>query len=147
MSDKPSVTIISDGACRGNPGPGGYGTLIRTADGTRELIGAERATTNNRMELTGALEGFRTLSAPSRVHVITDSQYVVKGMTEWIHGWRRRQWRKADNKPVLNVDLWQALFAEAQKHDVTWEWVRGHAGHPDNERCDALANQAIDGLL
>ncbi len=143
-SDKPFITIISDGACRGNPGPGGWGTIVRKEEAEDELSGSLPRTTNNRMELTGVLEGLKTIHAPSRIHVITDSQYVVKGMTEWVAGWRRRNWRKADKKPVLNVDLWKALLQACAGHEITWEWVRGHNGHPDNERCDALANRAID---
>jgi len=144
--EKPSATIFSDGACRGNPGPGGYGIIIRDAQGERELSGGESKTTNNRMELTAVLSGLRKLSSPHRVHIVTDSQYVVKGMTEWIQGWVKRNWRRPDGKPVLNQDLWEALLRESERHDVTWEWIRGHAGHPENERCDRLATEAIESL-
>ena len=142
---EPAVEIYSDGACRGNPGPGGWGALLR-GDGTeKELFGGEAATTNNRMELTAVIRALEALKRPSRVKVYTDSQYVQKGISEWIRAWKRRGWRTADKKAVKNVDLWQALDALAARHHVEWHWVKGHAGHPENERADALANRGIDG--
>jgi len=137
------VTIYTDGACAGNPGPGGWAALL-VADGEeRELSGYEPATTNNRMELRAAVEALAALPEPSVVDLHTDSQYLRNGMAEWLARWKRNGWRTADRKPVKNVDLWQALDALAQRHVVHWHWVRGHAGHPENERCDALANEAI----
>jgi len=141
------VWIYTDGACRGNPGPGGWGALLRAADGKeRELSGAEAATTNNRMELTAAIMALRALTRPCRVVLTTDSEYVKKGITEWLPGWKRRGWRTAGRTPVKNADLWRALESEAARHQVSWHWVRGHAGHPENERADALANRAIDAM-
>ena len=137
------VTIYTDGACLGNPGPGGWAALV-IADGTvRELSGYEPQTTNNRMELRAAVEGLRALDDGTEVDLHTDSQYLRTGMAEWLARWKRNGWRTADKKPVKNVDLWQELDALAQRHAVRWHWVRGHAGHPENERCDALANDAI----
>jgi len=137
------VTIYTDGACAGNPGPGGWAALL-VADGEeRELSGYEPATTNNRMELRAAVEALAALPEPSVVDLHTDSQYLRNGMAEWLARWKRNGWRTADRKPVKNVDLWQALDALAQRHVVHWHWVRGHAGHPENERCEALANEAI----
>ena len=150
MSDRippPEVIIYTDGACRGNPGPGAWGALLRYRETEKELSGAEAATTNNRMELMGAIAALEALRKPSRVVLHTDSQYVLKGMTQWIRDWRARGWRTADKKPVKNVDLWQRLEAAASAHQVEWRWVRGHAGDPDNERVDALANRAIDQQL
>jgi len=142
------VWIYTDGACRGNPGPGGWGALLRSAGGhERELRGAEPATTNNRMELTAAIRALEALRQGCRVTLTTDSEYVKKGITEWLPGWKRRGWRTAGRTPVKNADLWQALEAAAARHQVTWHWVRGHSGHAENERADALANQAIDALL
>lgn len=142
------VWIFTDGACRGNPGPGGWGALLRSAGGhERELNGAEPATTNNRMELTAAIRALEALKNRCQVTLTTDSEYVKKGITEWLPGWKRRGWRTSGRTPVKNADLWQALEAAAARHDVQWHWVRGHSGHPENERADALANQAIDGLL
>lgn len=140
------VTIHTDGACRGNPGPGGWGALLRYRDQERVLRGGEPGTTNNRMEMLGAISALEALKRPSRVALYTDSQYVQKGITEWLPGWIRRGWRTADRKPVKNADLWQRLQAAAAPHRVSWHWVRGHAGDPDNERADALANEAIDEL-
>jgi ribonuclease HI len=137
------VTIYTDGACLGNPGPGGWAALIVTGDGRRELSGYAPATTNNRMELQAAVEGLAALAEPAEVDLHTDSQYLRNGMAEWLARWKRNGWRTADRKPVKNVDLWQALDALAHRHVVRWHWVRGHAGHPENERCDALANEAI----
>ncbi|HVP08224.1 MAG TPA: ribonuclease HI [Burkholderiales bacterium] len=138
------VEIYADGACRGNPGPGGWGVLLRAGGREKELHGGEAQTTNNRMELTAVIEGLRALKRPSQVRVYTDSQYVQKGISEWIHAWKRRGWRTADKKPVKNEDLWRALDEAARRHRVQWHWVRGHAGHPENERADALANRGID---
>ena len=138
------VSIFTDGACRGNPGPGGWGAIL-VADGTeKELSGFEPATTNNRMELGAAIEGLKALTRPCTVQLFTDSKYVQQGMNSWLANWKRNGWRTADKKPVKNVDLWQQLDTLVQTHQVTWHWVKGHAGHPENERCDALANAAID---
>lgn len=146
MAPAPSVELYCDGACLGNPGPGGWAFLlrVRTVDGVREkeAAGHEPDTTNNRMELTAALRGLAALSRPCRVELVCDSQYVVKGLTSWLKGWKAAGWRKADRAPVLNADLWQALDAEAARHQVTARWVRGHAGHPENERVDQLAREA-----
>jgi ribonuclease HI len=139
------VEIYADGACKGNPGPGGWGVLLRSGDSERELYGGEPDTTNNRMELTAVIRGLEALKRRCRVRLYTDSQYVQKGISSWIHDWKRRAWRTADKKPVKNVDLWQRLDALASGHDVEWHWVKGHAGHPENERADALANRAIGG--
>lgn len=141
------VEIYSDGACRGNPGPGGWGALLRLTGGSRsaekEIWGGEASTTNNRMELTAVIRALEALKRPSRVRLYTDSLYVQKGISSWIHDWKRRGWRTADKKPVKNVDLWQHLDELASRHEVEWHWVRGHAGHPENERADALANKGI----
>jgi len=137
------VEIFSDGACRGNPGPGGWGALLRYNGSEKELFGGEAATTNNRMELTAVIRALEALKLPSRVRVYTDSQYVQKGISEWISGWKRRGWRTADKKAVKNEDLWRELDALAARHEIEWHWVKGHAGHPENERADALANRGI----
>ena len=148
---QPHVELYSDGSSRGNPGPGGYGTVLRfTKPGgeavEREFSQGYRETTNNRMELMGVIVGLEALNRPCAVDVITDSQYVVKAFTErWLDNWQRRGWKKADKKPVLNVDLWKRLLAAMDPHEVEFHWVRGHAGHPENERCDALATAAADG--
>jgi ribonuclease HI len=139
----PRVQVFTDGSCHGNPGPGGWAAIVERGGARRELSGAQAATTNNQMELRGAIEGLRSLGEPSVVDLYSDSQYVVNGMKSWIHDWKRRGWRTADRKPVKNEDLWRALDAEAQRHRVRWHWVRGHDGHPQNERADALANAAI----
>lgn len=139
-----SVEIYSDGACRGNPGPGGWGAILRCHDIEKELYGYAPATTNNRMELTAVIKALEALTAACQVEVWTDSQYVQRGMSEWIDNWKARNWRTAAKKPVKNADLWQALDALVASHSVTWHWVKGHAGHPENERADALANRAID---
>lgn len=139
--------MFTDGACRGNPGPGGWGALLRTGGHEKCLSGAAPATTNNRMELTAAIEALRALKRPCRVELTTDSQYVRQGITSWMANWKRRGWKTADRKPVKNIDLWQALDQEARRHQVTWHWVRGHSGHAENERADQLANEAIDRLL
>jgi ribonuclease HI len=141
------VEIFSDGACRGNPGPGGWGVLLRYRGKEKTLHGGELNTTNNRMELMGAIVGLESLKRRSRVHLTTDSQYVCKGVQEWLHDWKRRGWKTADRKPVKNVDLWERLDAALAEHDVQLHWVRGHSGHDENERVDALANQGIDKLL
>jgi len=141
---EPVVEIYADGACKGNPGPGGWGVLLRSGGREKEMFGGEAQTTNNRMELTAVIEGLQALKESSRVRVVTDSQYVQKGISEWIHNWKRRGWLTSDKKPVKNVDLWKKLDAAAQRHAVEWQWVKGHAGHPENERADALANKGID---
>lgn len=146
MSGK-TVEIFTDGACRGNPGPGGWGALLRLGAAERCLKGAEQNTTNNRMELTAAIEGLAALQRPSRVVLTTDSQYVRQGITRWIRAWKARGWRLADKKPVKNQDLWQRLDALNQTHEVRWQWVKGHSGHPENEAVDQLANRAIDEML
>ncbi|MBL8474691.1 MULTISPECIES: ribonuclease HI [unclassified Methyloversatilis] len=137
------VIIYTDGACSGNPGPGGWGALLKCGAVERELSGGERATTNNRMELMAVIEALNALKKPVRAVVYTDSQYVQKGISEWIHGWKRKGWKTAGGDPVKNVDLWQALDAAARVHEVEWKWVKGHAGHPENERVDRLARDAI----
>jgi ribonuclease HI len=139
----PEVEIFTDGACRGNPGPGGWGAILRYGTTEKELSGGDSATTNNRMELTAAIAGLEALKRPCRVRLYTDSQYVRDGISRWLHRWKARNWRTADNKPVKNVDLWQRLDEAAAAHDIDWVWVRGHAGHPENERADALARAAV----
>ncbi len=133
------VEIFTDGACLGNPGPGGWAALMRFKGNERELSGGEVLTTNNRMEMLAVIEALKALSRPCRVAVTTDSQYVQQGITSWIHGWKKRGWKTADKKPVKNVDLWQALDEAQAQHKVTWHWVRGHDGHAENERVDVLA--------
>jgi len=140
------VRIYADGACKGNPGPGGWGAIVRVAGTDKELYGGERATTNNRMELTAVIRALESLEGPSAVEVYTDSQYVQKGISEWLPSWKRRGWRTADKKPVKNVDLWQRLERAAAAHRVSWHWIKGHAGHPENERADALANRGAEEL-
>jgi ribonuclease HI len=140
------VEIYSDGACRGNPGPGGWGVVLRYGDAEKELWGGEAETTNNRMELTAVIRGLEGLTRSCPVRVVTDSQYVKNGITQWIHNWRRNGWKTANRKPVKNADLWQELWDQVENHDVTWEWVKGHSGHPENERADQLANRGIDEL-
>lgn len=140
------VEIYSDGACRGNPGPGGWGVVLRYGDAEKELWGGEAETTNNRMELTAVIRGLEGLKRRCPVRVVTDSQYVKNGITQWIHNWRRNGWKTASRKPVKNADLWQELWDQVENHDVTWEWVKGHSGHPENERADQLANRGIDEL-
>jgi ribonuclease HI len=137
------VDIFTDGACSGNPGPGGWGVILRYDGEEKELHGGEAATTNNRMELMAAIRALESLKRPVKARLHTDSQYVMKGITEWIHDWKRRGWRTADKKPVKNVDLWQRLEAALAQHDVKWFWVRGHAGHAENERADELARRGI----
>jgi ribonuclease HI len=140
------VEVFTDGACRGNPGPGGWGVVLRYKDREKTLYGGEPHTTNNRMELMAAIAGLEALKGSREVALTTDSQYVKRGITEWVAHWKRRGWRTADRKPVKNVDLWQRLDELVGKHRVSWHWVRGHTGHADNERADRLANQAIDEL-
>ncbi|MCG8415047.1 MAG: ribonuclease HI [Pseudomonadales bacterium] len=138
--------MYTDGACRGNPGKGGWGVLLRYGDAEKTLYGGEQETTNNRMELTAVIKGLEALTKRCKVLVTTDSKYVLSGITEWMPNWKRRNWRTANKKPVLNVELWQQLDALVAQHDVEWEWVKGHSGHPENELADALANQGIDEL-
>lgn len=140
------VEIYTDGACRGNPGPGGWGALMRVGDREREIYGGEPATTNNRMELTAAIRALEALNRRSKVNLYSDSKYLRDGITTWLHDWKRRGWKTADRKPVKNQDLWEQLDVLAAAHDVEWHWVRGHDGHPENERADALANRGIDEL-
>jgi ribonuclease HI len=139
----PEVDIFTDGACRGNPGPGGWGAILRYRDTEKELSGGTPATTNNRMEMTAAIAALESLKRPCRVRLYTDSQYLRDGIMQWLRGWKARNWRTADKKPVKNVDLWQRLDAAAAPHQIDWIWVRGHAGHPENERADALARAAV----
>ena len=140
------IHIHTDGACSGNPGPGGWGAILHWNGHEKELSGAEADTTNNRMELTAAIASLEALKRRSKVRLVTDSTYVRDGVTKWIHGWKRNGWKTAAKKPVKNDDLWKRLDAIASKHDVTWEWVKGHAGHPENERADQLARDAISTL-
>ena len=139
MSD---VEIFTDGACKGNPGPGGWGAVIRSGAREKEISGGEPITTNNRMELLAAIRGLEALNRPCRVNLYTDSNYVRDGITKWVHGWKRNGWRTADRKPVKNAELWQALVDAASTHQVEWHWVKGHSGHPENERADRLACDA-----
>ena len=142
MTELQKVEAFTDGACKGNPGPGGWGVVLRMGAHEKELSGGDPATTNNRMELTAAIEALNALTRPCQVKVFTDSRYVMDGLTKWIHGWRRNGWRTADKKPVKNAELWQALLAASERHRVEWQWVKGHAGHPENERADKLASDA-----
>ncbi len=141
-----TVEVFTDGACRGNPGPGGWGALLRFKGKEKELYGGEKNTTNNRMELMAAISAMESLTRPCRVRLITDSQYVQKGIQEWLANWKQRGWKTAARKPVKNVDLWQRLDKALAPHQVEWKWVRGHTGHPENERADQLANKGIDEL-
>jgi ribonuclease HI len=141
-----SIQIWTDGACSGNPGPGGWGAVLKSGAHEKEISGAETATTNNRMELTAAIEALNALKKPSAVKLHTDSKYVMDGLTKWIHGWKRNGWKTADKKPVKNDDLWRALEAAAARHDVTWKWVKGHADDEMNNRADELARNAIKTL-
>ena len=141
------VLIYTDGACKGNPGPGGWGAWLRSGSHEREIWGGEALTTNNRMELTAVIEALAALKSRSRVSLYLDSDYVRQGITSWIHGWKRKGWRTASGQPVKNVDLWQRLDALVPTHEIDWQWVRGHSGDPGNERADALANRGVDGVL
>jgi ribonuclease HI len=138
-----TVELFSDGACSGNPGPGGYAAILRYGETVREIAGCEPRTTNNRMEMRAVIEGLRLLRRPCKVRVVTDSNYVVKGMTQWIRGWVAKNWVNSEKKPVLNRDLWEELLALSKIHRIEWQWVRGHKGHKENERCDELARKAI----
>jgi ribonuclease HI len=140
------IEIFTDGACRGNPGPGGWGALIRYKNTEKEFYGGEQQTTNNRMELTAAIEGLKAAKDPCEISLTTDSQYVRKGITEWLTNWKARGWKTASKKPVKNIDLWQALDEQAARHKVQWYWVKGHSGHRENELADQLANRGIDEL-
>ncbi|WP_422056911.1 ribonuclease HI [Sphingomonas sp.] len=142
MTELPLVEIATDGACKGNPGRGGWGVLLRAGTVEKELSGGEAHTTNNRMELMAAIQGLKALNKPCRVKLSTDSRYVMDGLTKWIKGWQRNGWRTADKKPVKNSDLWIELLDAAKPHRIEWQWVKGHAGHPDNERADQLASDA-----
>ena len=143
MTDaRPHVVIYTDGACKGNPGPGGWGALLLSNSHEKELFGGEPSTTNNRMELTAAICGLKALKRPCRIVLSTDSRYVMDGLTKWLPGWQRNGWKTAARQPVKNADLWQDLVAAAAPHRIRWEWVKGHAGHPENERADALASEA-----
>ena len=146
MSGTPEVQIFTDGACSGNPGPGGWAAILRMGEKERELSGGEKHTTNNRMELMGVISGLEALKRPCTVRIHTDSKYVMDGATKWIHGWKKNGWRTADKKPVKNQELWMALDAEVARHTVHWVWVKGHAGDPGNERADALANKGVDAV-
>ncbi len=140
------IEIHTDGACSGNPGPGGWGAVLRAGELVKEIKGGEADTTNNRMELTAAIEALAALKRPSRVVLYTDSTYVRQGITEWIHGWKRNNWRTSAKKPVKNEDLWRRLDALSAEHDIDWRWVKGHAGDPGNERADALANEGMNAV-
>ena len=141
------IEIYTDGACKGNPGPGGWGALLRSGTTQKELYGGEPSTTNNRMELTAVIRALEALKRSVAARVYTDSEYVRRGITEWMPNWKARGWRTADRKPVKNQDLWEQLDAAAARHDIEWKWVKGHSGVPGNERVDALANAAIDAML
>ncbi len=137
------VTLITDGACSGNPGPGGWGAILRYGEHEKEFCGGEIDTTNNRMEMSAVIQGLRVLKTPCAVHIITDSKYVMDGVQKYLSNWKARGWKTADKKPVKNIDLWEQLDAEMARHQLTWEWVKGHNGHADNERVDALARSGI----
>jgi len=143
---KTDVTIYTDGACRGNPGPGGWGALLVAGSVEKELWGGEALTTNNRMELMAAIRALESLKRRCRIALYTDSKYVMDGINSWLPNWKQRGWKTADKKPVKNQDLWERLDARVAEHDIQWHWVKGHAGHPGNERADALANRGIDEL-
>jgi ribonuclease HI len=143
QDEMPSVQLYSDGACSGNPGAGGFGTILRSGEKNVELSGCEQLTTNNRMEMMGVIAGLEALKKPCKVKITTDSNYVLKGMTEWIKGWQRNNWKNSQKKDVLNRDLWERLLRAAEPHQLEWEWIRGHNGHIENERCDFLAREAI----
>lgn len=144
---KDRVTIYTDGACKGNPGPGGWGAALKAGPHRKKLYGGELDTTNNRMELLAAIRALQFLSRPCEVNIYTDSQYVRKGITEWIHGWKKKNWMTASKTAVKNEDLWKILDSEARRHKLTWHWVKGHSGHPGNELADALANKGVDAVV
>jgi ribonuclease HI len=144
---KKIVEIYTDGSCRGNPGPGGYGAILKYGDKMKELSGCDARTTNNRMELMAVIEALKVLKRPCKVRVITDSNYVMKGMTEWLPGWIKRNWLSAQKKPVLNRDLWEHLLKLSTPHQIEWKWIKGHDGHLENERCDRLAKEAVNRCL
>ena len=146
MTGRTRVEIFTDGACKGNPGPGGWGAVIRSGAHEKEISGGEPQTTNNRMELMAAIEALNALKRPCDVTLFTDSKYVMDGITKWVFGWQKNGWRTADKKPVKNGELWQALVTATARHSVEWQWVRGHNGHPENERADALACAAADAM-
>ena len=141
------IEIFTDGACKGNPGPGGWGAFLRSGSYEKELFGGENPTTNNRMELMAAIEALKALKRPSNVKLTTDSQYVRKGITEWMDGWKRKGWINSAKKPVKNADLWKRLDELAQKHSIEWHWVKGHSGHPENELADQLANRGVEQVI
>lgn len=141
------VSIFTDGACRGNPGPGGWGAILRYGEAEKELYGSERQTTNNRMELMAAIVALETLKRPCEIVLVTDSEYLRKGITEWLAAWKRRGWKTADKKPVKNQDLWVRLEEATHRHQIRWQWIKGHSGHVENERADQLANKAIEEML
>lgn len=147
MATSKKVTLYTDGACRGNPGPGGWGVLLQYGDTEKELFGGEAETTNNRMELTAAIRGLEALTRSCGVDLYTDSKYVMQGITEWIDNWKAKGWKTAAKKPVKNADLWQQLDQARNRHQVKWHWVKGHSGHDGNERADELANRGIDEML
>ncbi len=144
MSDLGEVTIYTDGACSGNPGPGGWGALLKFGDRQREMLGGEKETTNNKMELMAAIASLEALKRPCKVKLYTDSNYVKNGITTWIHGWKKNGWKTAAKKPVKNADLWKALLEAVNRHDVSWHWVKGHAGDPGNEKADELARLGME---
>ncbi|PZU57792.1 MAG: ribonuclease HI [Sphingobium sp.] len=144
MNDLTTVEIFTDGACKGNPGPGGWGAVIRSGSHEKEISGGEADTTNNRMEMMAAIEALNALKRPCRVVLSTDSKYVMDGITKWVFGWQKNGWKTADRKPVKNAELWQALLEATHRHQIDWKWVRGHAGHPENERADGLACAAAE---
>lgn len=144
---KDKVTIYTDGACKGNPGPGGWGAALKTGGHKKKLYGGEPNTTNNRMELLAAIRALQFLTRPCEVNIYTDSQYVRKGITEWIHGWKKKNWMTSSKTPVKNEDLWKMLDSEVSRHKLTWHWVKGHSGHPGNELADALANKGVDAII
>ena len=141
-----TLDLFTDGACKGNPGPGGWGALLRMGRHEKELFGAEAETTNNRMEMTAAIRGLEALTEPCAVTVYTDSKYLIDGITKWVDGWKKRGWINASKKPVRNADLWHELLAQTARHQVEWRWVKGHSGHPENERVDRLASDAADAI-